>query len=76
MRVRAGDDTVATEDMQSAESVGSNSIQCSVCSLWVHKTCTSISGRLQNVADRKFPVCKGNYMREGQEQIFPCRIVF
>ena len=30
--------------------VGSNSIQCTSCNSWIHKRCSGISGKLQNVS--------------------------
>jgi hypothetical protein len=31
--------------------VGSNSIKCTSCMAWIHKKCSAVKGRLQNVAD-------------------------
>ena len=39
--------------------VGSNSIQCNTCKLWVHKRCTNLKGRLKPNPDFKCKKCKG-----------------
>ena len=39
--------------------VGSNSILCKSCNFWVHKRCSGIRGRLQEVPDFKSAVCEG-----------------
>ena len=38
--------------------VGVNSVQCQSCSYWVHKRCSKIKGRLQNIKDFKCKTCK------------------
>ena len=40
--------------------VGKNSIFCSVCSLWVHKKCCDIPGRLVEDPDFRCRTCLGN----------------
>jgi hypothetical protein len=39
--------------------VGANSIQCPQCSLWVHKRCSGVKGRLAASSDFLCPRCKG-----------------
>ena len=39
--------------------VGSNSIWCNQCSLWMHKRCSGIRGRLQNNGEFECAVCRG-----------------
>ena len=39
--------------------VGTNSIQCSKCSLWVHKKCSGIAGRLRPDPEYACPRCCG-----------------
>ena len=40
--------------------VGNNSIQCSMCKLWVHKRCSSLKGRLVQNSQYACPRCLGN----------------
>jgi len=40
--------------------VGVNSIQCSICKLWVHKKCSAIKGRLVAIPDYVCPRCRGH----------------
>ena len=50
--------------------VGSSSIQCNGCNLWVHKKCSGIRGRLRNDGDFECAVCRGeNVVRERQERV-------
>lgn len=42
--------------------VGSNSISCNGCREWVHKRCSGIRGRLQNVADYRCAFCLGTHV--------------
>ena len=47
--------------------VGSNSIQCNTCKLWVHKRCTNMKGRLKPSPDFK---CK-KYRGEITDPVIP-----
>jgi len=40
------------------KSVGSNSIQCSNCNIWVHKKCSGVKGRLKTDGEYKCMKCK------------------
>ena len=43
-----------------SKGVGSNSIKCCSCKEWVHKRCSGIRGRLQNIVGFKCAVCLGD----------------
>ena len=40
--------------------VGSNSIKCTSCEAWIHKRCSGISGKLQNVGNYRCKKCVGD----------------
>jgi len=44
--------------------VGRNSIMCCICDGWVHKRCSGMYGRLQDVIHFKYATCRGNHMIE------------
>ena len=38
--------------------IGLNYILCSACGMWVHKICSKISGRLQNIGAIECETCR------------------
>ena len=54
--------------------VGSNSINCSSCSLWIHKRCTNIKGVLKQNPNFKCKKCRGEITTPNIPELGPVEI--
>ena len=48
--------------------VGNNAINCTVCKKWVHKRCSGISGKLQDIGEFQCSKCVGGDLGKLEEQ--------